>query len=153
MNCRGRATLALCLAWGVCGTGCNGSKSDPQAEAPPPLKLERVENNNLFRVDHPELFQLTVAAEHDARPQLQVTGTVNPDISLAVPVISLATGRVLHIFAHLGDTVQKGQLLLTVRARILPAPFPITKKLWQTKNLPVFSWSARRCFTTRAQSS
>ena len=123
MNCRGLATLALCLAWGVCGTGCNESKSDPQAEAPPPLKLERVENNNLFKVKHPELFPLTVAVEHDAKPQLQVTGTVNPDISRAVPVISLATGRVVHIFAHLGDIVQKGQLLLTVQSADIAGAF------------------------------
>jgi membrane fusion protein, heavy metal efflux system len=116
VKCRKLATLALCLAWGVCGTGCNGGKSDPQAEAPPPLKLERVQDRDLFRVDHPELFQLTVAVEHIARPQLQATGTVNPDISRAVPVISLATGRVLQIFTHLGDTVQKGQLLLRVQS-------------------------------------
>jgi membrane fusion protein, heavy metal efflux system len=123
MNCRGLATLALCLAWGVCGTGCNGGKSDPQAEAPPPLKLERVGDSDVFKVDHPELFQLTAAVEHDARPQLQVTGTVNPDISRAVPVISLATGRVLQIFAHLGDTVQKGQLLLRVQSADIAGAF------------------------------
>ena len=64
MNCRGRATLALCLAWGVCGTGCNGNKSDPQAEAPPPLKLERVGDSDVFKVDHPERFQLIAAVEH-----------------------------------------------------------------------------------------
>jgi cobalt-zinc-cadmium efflux system membrane fusion protein len=123
VNCRGLATLALCLAWGVCGTGCNESQSDPQAEAPPPLKLERVENNHLFKVDHPELFPLTVAVEHEAKPQLQVTGTVNPDISRAVPVISLAAGRVVHIFAHLGDIVQKGQLLLTVQSADIAGAF------------------------------
>ena len=123
MNCRGLATLALCLAWGVCGTGCNGGKSDPQAEAPPPLKLERVGDSNLFKVDHPELFQFTVAVEHDAKPQLQVTGTVNPDISRAVPVISLATGRVLHIDARLGDTVKKGQLLLRVQSADIAGAF------------------------------
>jgi membrane fusion protein, heavy metal efflux system len=108
--------LALCLAWGVCGTSCNGGKSDPQAEAPPPLKLERVEDRDLFQVDHPERFQFAVAVEHVAKPRLQVTGTVNPDISRAVPVISLATGRVLQIGARLGDTVRKGQLLLRLQS-------------------------------------
>jgi len=33
-----------------------------------------------------------------------------------VPVVSLASGRVVDIRARLGDTVQKGQLLLTVRS-------------------------------------
>jgi len=123
VNCRGLATLAVCLAWVVCGTGCKETKSDPQAEAPPPLKLEHVGDRNLFQVDRPERFQLIAAVEHDAKPQLQVTGTINPDISRAVPVISLATGRVLHIFTHLGDTVQKGQLLLTVQSADISGAF------------------------------
>jgi cobalt-zinc-cadmium efflux system membrane fusion protein len=41
---------------------------------------------------------------------------VSPDISRSVPVISLASGRVVDIQARLGDRVQKGQLLLTVRS-------------------------------------
>jgi cobalt-zinc-cadmium efflux system membrane fusion protein len=41
---------------------------------------------------------------------------VTPDISRNVPVVSLASGRVVGIHARLGDTVQKGQLLLTVRS-------------------------------------
>ena len=45
-----------------------------------------------------------------------VTGTVTPDISRNVPVISLASGRVVAIHARLGDTVKKGQLLLTIRS-------------------------------------
>jgi membrane fusion protein, heavy metal efflux system len=41
---------------------------------------------------------------------------VNPDIARAVPVISLAAGRVVEIDARLGDEVKKGQLLLRVRS-------------------------------------
>jgi membrane fusion protein, heavy metal efflux system len=104
-------------------TGCNGGKSDPQAEAPPPLKVERVEDRNVFQVEHPEKFALAQAAEHLARPQLRVTGTVIPDISRAVPVISLAAGRVAEIDARLGDTVKKGQLLLKVQSADISAAF------------------------------
>src|SRR5271167_668635 len=93
----------LCLF----GVACGGGKSDPRAEAPPPLKVERVEDRNLFQVDHPERFQLAQAAEHIATPELRATGTVMPDISRAVPVISLAAGRVAEIDARLGDTVKK----------------------------------------------
>jgi heavy metal efflux system protein len=39
---------------------------------------------------------------------LAVTGTVNPDIARTVPVISLASGQVVGIYARLGDTVKKG---------------------------------------------
>src|SRR5271169_3241964 len=56
------------------------------------------------------------AVEHLATPQLKVTGTVNPDISRNVPVISIASGRVVEIAARLGDTVKKGQLLLRVQS-------------------------------------
>jgi cobalt-zinc-cadmium efflux system membrane fusion protein len=125
---RDLAILTLPLALGVCGTGCNGGKSDPQAEAPPPLKLERVEDRNLFQVDHAERFQLTKAVRHVARPQLQVTGTVSPDISRAVPVISLATGRVLQIGARLGDIVKKGQLLLLVQSTDISGAFSDYRK-------------------------
>jgi membrane fusion protein, heavy metal efflux system len=96
--------------------GCGDSKPNFQAEAPPPLKLEKVEDRNLFKVGHPDLFQLTTATTHDATSQLRATGTVNPDISRAVPVISLATGRIVEIGARLGDTVKKGQVLLRVQS-------------------------------------
>jgi cobalt-zinc-cadmium efflux system membrane fusion protein len=109
----------LCLF----GAGCGGDKSDPKAEGPPPLKVQRVEDRNLFQVDHPERFQLVQATEHVATPQLRVTGTVNPDISRAVPVISIATGRVIEIKARLGDTVKKGQVLLTVQSADIAGAF------------------------------
>jgi len=116
------ATLALFLALGLFEIGCNG-KSNPQAEAPPPLKVERVEDRNVFQVDRPERFQLTQAVAHVATSQLRVTGTVNPDISRNVPVISLATGRVVEISARLGDTVKKGQLLLRVQSADISGAF------------------------------
>jgi cobalt-zinc-cadmium efflux system membrane fusion protein len=100
----------------VFAAGCSDSKPNPQAEAPPPLKVEKVEDRNLFKVEHPELFQLTTATAHDATSQLRATGTVNPDISRNVPVISIATGRIVEIGARLGDTVKKGQVLLRVQS-------------------------------------
>jgi membrane fusion protein, heavy metal efflux system len=106
---------SLCLLLAFVLAGCS-SKSDPAAGAPPPLKLEKVEDSNVFQVERPEQFPLATAVEHDAAPQLKVTGTINPDISRSVPVISIATGRVVEIDARLGDTVQKGQLLLRVQS-------------------------------------
>ena len=123
MNRRDSAVLSFPLIVALFFTGCSGGKSDPQAEAPPPLKVERVEDRNVFQVDHPERFQLTQAAEHVATPQLRVTGTVNPDISRAIPVISLAVGRVVEIDARLGDKVKKGQLLLKVQSADISGAF------------------------------
>jgi len=67
-------------------------------------------------VDHPEQFPLVAAIEHKAPATMAVTGTVNPDIDRTVPVISLASGRIVGIFARLGDQVKKGQLLLRLRS-------------------------------------
>lgn len=107
----------------VFAVGCNDSKPNFQAEAPPPLKVEKVEDRNLFKVEHPDLFQLTTATTHVATSQLRATGTVNPDISRAVPVISLATGRIVEIGARLGDTVKKGQVLLRVQSADIAGAF------------------------------
>ena len=41
---------------------------------------------------------------------------MNPDITREVPVISLASGRVVDIKTRLDDNVKKGQLLLKVQS-------------------------------------
>ena len=103
---------ALLLALG----GCSGADGDQAAEAPPAPNVVTVAEPNLFTVDHPEEFPLAAATERAAKSELVVTGTVMPDIARNVPVISLATGKVVAIHARLGDIVKKGQLLLTVRS-------------------------------------
>ena len=102
------ATLAIC--------GCKSNKVDAAAEVPPPTKVVQDFDANLFSVDHPENFTLIATAEHRASAKLAVTGTVNPDIARTVPVISLASGRIVGVYARLGDQVKKGQLLLKVRS-------------------------------------
>lgn len=113
-----RFTLAttLCLAGALFLVGCTESKADPQLEAPPKAKVQAELDSNNFSVAHPEQFPLVTAEEYKAVPALNVTGAVQPDISRAVPVISLAAGRVVDIHARLGDAVQKGQLLLRVQS-------------------------------------
>ena len=96
--------------------GCGHSKGDPASEAPPPAQVEHEQEANVVQVDHPEQFPLITAVAHNSRAELVVTGVVAPDVSRNVPVITLASGRVVDIHARLGDTVQKGQLLLTVRS-------------------------------------
>jgi cobalt-zinc-cadmium efflux system membrane fusion protein len=108
------ATLCFILTLGF--VACSGDKSDPKAEAPPKAVVEPDLDANNFKVDHPEQFPLATAADHKAVPALNVTGVVQPDISRAVPVVSLAAGRVVELKARLGDVVEKGQLLLKVRS-------------------------------------
>jgi cobalt-zinc-cadmium efflux system membrane fusion protein len=59
---------------------------------------------------------------------LFVTGSVFPDIARTVPVISLASGRIVDIRARLGDTVKKGQLLLRVRSDDISGGFDAYRK-------------------------
>src|ERR1035437_4009132 len=97
-------------------SGCKTDKVDAAAEAPPPAKVTQDFDANLFSVDHPENFSLVAATEHRAPAKLAVTGTVNPDVARTVPVISLASGRIVGIYARLGDQVKKGQTLLKIRS-------------------------------------
>jgi len=97
-------------------SACNSGKADPNAEAPPKATVESDLDANNFKVDHPEQFPLVTAVEHKAVPALNVTGVVQPDITRAIPVVSLATGRVVEIKARLGDEVKKGQVLLRVQS-------------------------------------
>ena len=111
-----RVMPAACVFLVAALTGCNAGRADPKAEAPPPAKVESDLDANNFTVDHPEQFPLATAVEHKSEPTLNVTGAVQPDIARAVPVISLAAGRVVEIKARLGDVVKKGQLLLRVQS-------------------------------------
>ena len=103
--------------------GCGEGSADVKAEAPPPPKVEHESDLNIVKVDHPEQFPLATAAEHQSVTTLTVTGVVNPDVSRNVPVISLASGRVVDIRARLGDQVQKGQLLMRVQSADISAAF------------------------------
>ena len=106
----------LCLFASLLTGACSSGKADPRAEAPPKAVVESDLDASNFKVDHPDRFPLTVAVEHKAPPALNVTGVVQPDIVRAVPVISLASGRVVEIKARLGDAVKKGQVLLRVQS-------------------------------------
>lgn len=113
----------LCLAVAISLLGCGEGKADPKAEAPPPTQVERAADVTLLKVDHPDQFPLATAGEHKAAPALNVTGTVNPDITRNIPAISLAAGRVVEIKARLGDVVKKGQLLMRVQSNDISGAF------------------------------
>jgi cobalt-zinc-cadmium efflux system membrane fusion protein len=118
----------LCLTLSLLLLGCSDSKADPKAEAPPAATVEPDLDANNFKVDHPEQFPLVAAVAHSAAPALNVTGVVQPDIARAVPVISLAAGRVVEIKARLGDTVKKGQLLLRVQSNDVSGAYQTYRK-------------------------
>ena len=108
--------------------GCGNVQADTRAEMPPTTRVVPGFDVSIFSVEHPDQFPVATATSQAAAPELVVTGTVNPDISRNVPVISLASGRVMSIHARLGDTVSKGQLLLTVRSDDVSGAFSNYKK-------------------------
>ena len=112
---RRSATLLFCLGTYLLA-GCNGKSSDPKSEVPPPAAVEPDADANVVHVDHPDQFKLVAATSYAAATTLQVTGTVTPDISRTIPVISIASGRVLEVHARIGDYVKKGQLLMEVQS-------------------------------------
>ncbi len=114
--------LALCCLLTLT-TACNSGKANPQDEAPPKAQVETELDANNFKVDHPDQFPVVTAAAHKSVPALNVTGVVQPDITRAVPVVSLAAGRVVEIKSRLGDEVKKGQVLLRVQSSDVSGAF------------------------------
>lgn len=104
--------------------GCHSSKSpDPASEAPPAAVVQADTDASLVHVDHPAQFTTVAATNYEATSTVQVTGTVNPDISRTIPVISIASGRVVDIHARIGDYVRKGQLLMDVQSTDVSGAF------------------------------
>jgi cobalt-zinc-cadmium efflux system membrane fusion protein len=109
--------VLLCAGSIVLLTNCGAKvQADPKAEAPPPVPVEQVSDVNLVKVEHPQQFPIVTATAYSAAPELSVTGSVSPDVSRQVPVISLASGRIIQIYTRLGDNVTKGQLLMKVQS-------------------------------------
>jgi membrane fusion protein, heavy metal efflux system len=97
--------------------GCGKNQGDVAAqEAPPPQQIVQGVDVTLFSVPNPEQYPPVSATRYEAPSELLATGMVLPDIARSVPVITLASGRVVDIRARLGDTVQKGDVLLRVRS-------------------------------------
>src|SRR5690349_6948850 len=116
--------FALTIALSAALVGCRSSgQVDEAMTAPPPTKVEEQPEVNLLQVNRPERVNLVKAGEREELPELNATGVVNPDVERSIPVVSLASGRVIAIYARLGDEVKKGQLLLKVRSNDIAAAF------------------------------
>jgi membrane fusion protein, heavy metal efflux system len=130
MNIKGMRICSLLISLsGVFSLGgCGTAKGDPQAEAPPPANVIPGVDVTSFAVEHPEQYPIVTAAQYSAPSELIANGIVFPDISKTVPVITLASGRVVDIRARLGDTVQKDQVLLRVRSDDVAGGFDSYRK-------------------------
>jgi membrane fusion protein, heavy metal efflux system len=115
MTSKSLLAVAGCIAACVSLVACN-KKFNPEDGAPQPTQTVQTGDMSLVSVDKPDQFPLVSADQWEATALLKVTGTVNPDISREIPVISLASGRVVDIRARLDDHVKKGDLLLKVQS-------------------------------------
>jgi cobalt-zinc-cadmium efflux system membrane fusion protein len=123
------ASLSVCLSSAALLLGCKEKATqDPAAGAPPQAQVESVSTTSVVQVDDPKQFPLATATSFQAPSQLVANGVVSPDVSRTVPVVSIATGRVVEIKARLGDTVKKGQVLLSVQSADIASAFSDYKK-------------------------
>jgi len=104
-----------------------GYKGKDQGEGAPPANptVIPVADMNLITLDPNDVgkFSLSTGSQIESASELSATGSVFPDISREVPVISLANGRVVDIKARLDDNVKKGQLLLKVQSPDITSAF------------------------------
>ncbi len=106
-----RAGLAVLVIFGgslFSLAGCGHGTDASDAGAPPPLKVEKEEDANTFTLETTGQFPLIAAVDHVAYSELKTTGTVNPDVSRAVPVVSLASGRVVKLTRGWETPFRKG---------------------------------------------
>jgi cobalt-zinc-cadmium efflux system membrane fusion protein len=109
----GVAVAASLVATGGCEAR---GAANPADEAPPAAVVEHESDGRVVHVAHPEQFALVTAEARRVAPTLTATGVVSPDVSRAVPVVSLVSGRVVQLRVRLGDRVHRGEVLLRVQS-------------------------------------
>jgi len=115
-----RAACSVLLpALALLAAGCSGGKNEP----PPTKVIETNTDPNVFTMPSPQQFPLTTVEMRKVSDEVHVNCAVTPDVNLSVPVLSLGSGRVVEIKAKLGDSVEKGQVLLVVNSPDLSAAF------------------------------
>jgi cobalt-zinc-cadmium efflux system membrane fusion protein len=123
-NCFLTALMCLSISLGLSGCGSSvDAKASAKDTAPLLVPVEHENNSGLVTVDHPDQFPLVTAGLRTEAQELNVTGSVTADVSRNIPVISLASGRVVEIHARIGDTVTKGQLLMRVQSSDISQAF------------------------------
>ena len=105
-------------AWMLAGlvlvAGCKKT-SNPAAETPQNVPVVHTQPDEVH-VEGSSRFALVFASQKSVVSQLEVTGSVSPDVSRELPVLSLANGRVVALHVGLGDYVRKGQLVMEVQS-------------------------------------
>lgn len=112
-SCRNLACTCALLLLGL--GGCKKAAAPADQQNPQPQVVD-VGKSDAVHVERSERFPLTQAVGRQVVSTLEVTGSVNPDVSREIPVLSLANGRVVALHVGLGDFVHKGQLVMEVQS-------------------------------------
>jgi cobalt-zinc-cadmium efflux system membrane fusion protein len=136
----GYALLPMLLVASLVISGCKSDNVNAAAEAPPPAKVVQDVNVASWSVEDPAKYPLAAAEAHEAPAKLMVTGSVMPDIARTVPVVSLASGKVVEIKARLGDEVRKGQVLLRLRSDDISGGFAAYRSAVADEALAKAQW-------------
>jgi cobalt-zinc-cadmium efflux system membrane fusion protein len=115
-------------------SGCKHPAGNPSAEGPAPETVVSQDPNQIH-VENASEFPLVYVAAKGVVSQLQVTGSVSPDVSKELPVLSLANGRVVALHVELGDYVKKGQLVMDVQSPDIANAFSTYEQAVSTEHL------------------
>ena len=111
------ALLSLIVSLvGLCTSCSNDAK-------PAPTKAEVTLDPTLYTADHPELFKLVKVESRELPTVLTANGTITPDVNRTIHVTSQGSGRVIDLKVRLGDSVTKGQELLSIYSADLAGAF------------------------------
>jgi cobalt-zinc-cadmium efflux system membrane fusion protein len=112
-----RTAISLLLSLLLLAVAC----SDNTKAAP--TKAEVTLDPDLYNVDHPELFKLAKVETRELPTVLTANGSVTPDVNRTIHVTSQGSGRVVDLRVKLGDSVTKGQALLSIYSADLAGAF------------------------------
>jgi membrane fusion protein, heavy metal efflux system len=102
------AMLTAACAGLLLGVACS------KGAAPAEKKAEITLEPGVYLVEHPELFHFVTVATRELPALVHANGAVFPDVSRTIHVTSLGSGRVVDLKVHLGESVHRGQPLLTI---------------------------------------
>lgn len=88
-----------------------------------PTKAEITIDPNVYTVEHPETFKLVSVTTQNLPIVLHANGSIVPDINNIVHVTSQGSGRVVDLKVRLGDSVKKGEMLLSIYSADLAGAF------------------------------
>lgn len=115
MKSRSIVISVICLAIFASLSACKKEFTAADG-APPSPQVVPTGDMSLVTVEKPDQFPLVAAGKVEGANELSVTGSVFPDVSREVPVITLANGRVVNLKTRLDDFVKKGQFLFSVES-------------------------------------